>query len=115
MGILIRLAISMLSLGLAERLIPGIEVDGWSTLLFAAVLMGVVNVLVKPIFIVLTLPVTFLTMGAFLLVVNAAMLGRVAWILPGFSISGFFPALFGWLVISLTGWVLNTLSKRSED
>jgi putative membrane protein len=115
MGIFIRLLISMLSLGLAARLIPGIHVDGWTTLLFAAILMSVVNAIVKPLFLLLTLPITLVTLGAFLLVVNAAMLGLVAWLLPGFSITGFFPALFGWLVMSVTGWVLNSLGKNFQD
>lgn len=61
MGIFIRLLIGMLSLGLAARLIPGIEVDGWTTLLYAAILMSVVNAIVKPLFIFFTLPVTVMT------------------------------------------------------
>ena len=99
----------MLSLGLAARIIPGIYVDGWVTLLFAALLLSVVNTVVKPIFVLLTFPVTVLTLGLFLLVVNAAMLGLVAWLLPGFAIAGFLPALLGWLVVAFVGWVLNSL------
>jgi putative membrane protein len=99
----------MLSLGLAARIIPGIYVDGWVTLFFAALLLSVVNTVVKPIFVLLTFPVTVLTLGLFLLVVNAAMLGLVAWLLPGFAIAGFVPALLGWLVVAFVGWVLNSL------
>ena len=109
MALILRLLIGMLSLGLAARIIPGIYVDGWVTLLFAALLLSVVNTVVKPIFVLLTFPVTVLTLGLFLLVVNAAMLGLVAWLLPGFAIAGFLPALLGWLVVAFVGWVLNSL------
>lgn len=99
----------MLSLGLAARIIPGIHVDGWVTLFFAALLLSVVNAVVKPIFLLLTFPITVITLGLFLLVVNAAMLGLVAWLLPGFAIAGLGSAILGWLVVAVTGWVLNSL------
>jgi putative membrane protein len=70
-------------------------------LLLAALLIGIVNALVRPVVIVLTLPITILTLGIFLLVVNAAMFGLVAWLLGGFAVSGFFAALFGWIIVSL--------------
>lgn len=109
MGFLLRLLIGMLSLGLAARIIPGIFVDGWVTLLFASLLLAVVNAVIKPILVLLTFPVTVLTLGLFLLVVNAAMLGLTAWLLPGFAIAGFIPALLGWLVMAVVGWVVNKL------
>src|SRR4051812_27286029 len=107
MGFLIRLAISALSLAVAARLIPGIRVEGLSTYLLAALLLGVVNAVIKPILVLLTFPITVVSLGLFLLVLNAAMLGLVAWLLPGFSISGFFSALMGWLVMTLVGAILN--------
>ena len=106
---IVRLLIGMLSLGLAARIIPGIYVQDWVTLLFAALLLSVVNAVVKPVFVILTFPVTIVTLGLFLLVVNAAMLGLVAWLLPGFAIAGFIPALLGWLVMAIVGGVLNSL------
>jgi putative membrane protein len=109
MGFIIRLAISMVSLGLAARLIPGIHVDGWVTLLLAALLLSVVNAVIKPILVLLTLPVTLVTLGLFLLVVNAAMLGLVAWLLPGFAIAGLVPAVLGWLVMAVVGGILNSI------
>jgi putative membrane protein len=108
MAFALRLLIGMLSLGLAARLIPGIYVDGWATLLFASLLLSVVNTIIKPVFVLLTLPVTVLSLGLFLAVINAAMLGLVAWLLPGFAIAGFLPALLGWLVMAVVGWVLNS-------
>jgi putative membrane protein len=109
MGFIIRLAISMVSLGLAARLIPGIHVDGWVTLLLAALLLSVVNAVIKPILVLLTLPVTLVTLGLFLLVVNAALLGLVAWLLPGFAIAGLVPAVLGWLVMAVVGGILNSI------
>ncbi|MDB5106407.1 MAG: rane protein [Fibrobacteres bacterium] len=109
MGFLIRLVISAISLALAARLIPGIYVRDWGTLFLAAFLLGIVNAVVKPLLILLTFPITLVTLGLFLLVVNAAMLGLVAWLLPGFSISGLVPALLGWLVMAIVGSLLSHL------
>ncbi|MDB5047425.1 MAG: rane protein [Fibrobacteres bacterium] len=109
MGLLIRFVISAFSLGLAARLIPGIHVRDWTTLFMAAFLLGIVNAIVKPILILLTFPITVLTLGLFLLVLNAAMLGLVARLLPGFSIDGFVPAVLGWLVMAVAGAILNGL------
>jgi putative membrane protein len=109
MGFIVRLIISMVSLGLAARIIPGIYVNDWVTLLLAALLLSVVNAIIKPIFVLLTLPVTIVTLGLFLLVVNAAMLGIVAWLLPGFAIAGLVPAVLGWLVMAVVGGILNSL------
>jgi len=109
MGLLVRLLISMISLGLAAYLIPGIYVDGWFTLALAALLLSVVNAVLRPILVLLTLPVTILTLGIFLLVVNGALLGLVAWLLPGFAIHGLLPAVLGWLVMAVVGGVLNRM------
>ena len=88
-GFLIRLAIGAFGLWMADLLLSGISIDGTSTLLLAAFLLGVVNAFVRPIFVILTLPLTLLTLGLFLLVINAAMLGLVAAMLPGFHVAGF--------------------------
>jgi putative membrane protein len=101
LGIVIRLLVTAAGLALAAWLIPGITVAGPGTLLLAALLIGIVNALVRPVVIVLTLPITLLTLGIFLLVVNAGMFGLVAWLLDGFAVSGFFAALFGWLIVTL--------------
>jgi len=98
-----RLVISALSLSVAAYLVPGMHVDSIMTLVTAAFLLGIVNAVLRPLVIVLTLPATLLTMGLFLLFINAAMLGLVAWFLPGFTINGVLPALTGWLILWLTG------------
>jgi len=89
--------------------VRGVWIDSPTTLILAAVLLGVVNAIVRPIAVILTLPLTLVTLGFFLLVINAAMLGLVALLLPGFHISGFWAALFAALIVSVTGWVGSSL------
>ena len=106
---LLRVTIVALGLWLATYILPGLHFDGPGTLLAAALLLGVVNAIVRPIAVILTLPLTLLTLGLFLLVVNAAMLGLVALLLSGFQVSGFWTAIGGSLIVSLTGWVASGL------
>jgi putative membrane protein len=106
-GFLLRLLVSALGLWLAAVLVPGIEVYGAWTLLGAALLLGIVNAVVRPLLVILTFPVTILTLGLFLLVINAAMLGLVAWMFDGFTISGFWAAFFGAIVVGVTGWLAS--------
>ncbi len=112
-GFLLRVAIVALGLWLATRILPGLHFEGAGTLLAAALLLGVVNAVVRPIAVVLTLPLTLLTLGLFLLVINAAMLGLVALLLSGFQISGFWTAVGGALIVSITGWVASGLIGNS--
>lgn len=107
MGFLLRLVIVALSIALAAYLLPGFRVDGWVTLALAALLLGLVNAVLKPVLIFLTLPISILTLGLFLIVLNAAMLGLVAWLLPGFAIDGPVPAVLGWLIITAVGWAVS--------
>jgi putative membrane protein len=106
-GFLVRTLITALGLWLADAILPGIDIETPGTLILAALLMGLVNALVRPIAIVLTFPITMVTLGLFLLVINAAMFGLVAAFLEGFRVSGFFAALFGWLIVSLTSMVAS--------
>lgn len=105
MHFLQRLIIVALSLGLAASIIPGIDVDNWFTLFIAAFLLGLVNAVVRPLIVILTLPVTLITLGLFLLVINAGMLALVAWILPGLSIGSFGAAFLGWLLVTMVSWL----------
>jgi len=107
LGFVIRLLIAALGLWLASELVSGIAVHGLWTLLGAALLLGIVNATVRPLLVFFTLPITVLTLGLFLLVINAATLGLVAWMLDGFTIAGFWPALFGALVVSVTSWLAS--------
>lgn len=105
---LIRLLINALGLWLASAIVPGIAIQGTGTLILAALLMGVVNALVRPLAFILTLPITILTLGLFLLVINAAMFALVAALLTGFTVSGFWAALFGWLIVCIVSWFASS-------
>jgi putative membrane protein len=107
-GFVLRFAISALGLWVASQLVPGVDINGGWTLVVAALLLGIVNALVRPIVLVLTFPFTLITLGLFILVVNAAMFGLVAAFLDGFRLSGFFAALFGALVVSITSWIASS-------
>jgi putative membrane protein len=106
-GFLLRWAIGAFALWIASAIVPGMEIRGTGTLLAAALLLGLVNAIVRPLAILLTLPFTVLTLGLFILVVNAAMLGLVAALLDGFTLSGFGAALLGSIVTSLVGWAAS--------
>ncbi|MDH4133646.1 MAG: phage holin family protein [Gammaproteobacteria bacterium] len=106
-GFLLRLAVAAFGLWLASELVPGIVIEGAWTLVGAALLLGIVNAVVRPALVLLTLPITVVTLGLFLLVVNAGMLGLVAWMFNGFAIAGFWAALLGAMVVSLTAWLAS--------
>ena len=114
MGFLTRLVLAALGLWLASELVPGLHVEGGWTLVGAAVLLGVVNAVVRPVLVVLTLPFTILTLGLFLLVINAGMLGLVAAMLDGFAIEGFGPAVLGALIVSATSWLASWFIGRRD-
>lgn len=104
-GFLLRAAIVAVGLWLATQIFSGLSFDQSSTLVAAALLLGVVNAVVRPIAILLTLPLTLVTLGLFLLVINAAMLGLVALILSGVHVSGFWTALGASIIVSITSWI----------
>jgi putative membrane protein len=108
-GFFLRCAIVALGLWLATKMLIGLQFDSAGTLLAAALLLGVVNAVVRPVAVILTLPLTLLTLGLFLIVINAAMLGLVAVLLSGFSVSGFWTAVAGSLIVSLTSWLASGL------
>lgn len=111
MLLLIGWVINTISLFLTATLVPGIEVDDIATLILAALVIGLVNALIKPIVHLISLPITVITFGIFALVVNAAMLGLAAWLVEGFSIDGFLPALLGAIVLSVVSAILNSFLK----
>jgi putative membrane protein len=110
MGFILRALITAVGLWVATRLVSGIRIDDPGTLVLAGLLLGVVNAIVRPIAILLTLPITILTLGLFLLVVNTAMVGLVAAMLPGFHIpGGFWSALATAVIVGVTGWIGSSL------
>jgi putative membrane protein len=108
-GFVLRAVITAIGLWIATRWVSGVRIDSATTLLLAALLLGVVNAIVRPILFILTLPLTLITLGLFLLVLNAAMVALVAGILPGFHLAGFRAALLTWLIVWITGWIGNSL------
>jgi len=107
-GFLLRTAISALGLWIASEIFAGLRFDSTSQLMVAALLLGIVNAIVRPLAFVLTLPLTVLTLGLFLLVLNAAMVALVAWIVPGFHVSGFWAAVGAALIVSLVSWAASS-------
>ena len=106
-GFLIRAVVVAIGLWLASKIVPGIAFNSTQTLIAAALLLGIVNAFVRPIIVILTLPITLLTLGLFLLVINALMIMLVAYFLPGFVVAGFWPAVFAAIIVSLTSWVMS--------
>jgi len=107
-GFLVRLVITAFGLWAAATIVPGVEIVGWQALLVAALLLGIVNAVIRPIILILTLPLTVLTLGLFILVVNGISLTIVAWLVPGFHVAGLLSATLGACVVGLTGWFASS-------
>ena len=106
-GFFIRLLITALGLWVADQLIPGIVITGTGSLVVSALLLGLVNATIRPILFILTLPLTVLTLGLFVLIVNGISLGLVALLVPGFQIAGIFSATLGAIIVGLTSWAAS--------
>jgi putative membrane protein len=107
LGFWARLLVTSVGLLIASELVSGIEFAGLPPLFFAALVLGGVNAVVRPAVVFLTIPFTLITLGFFLFAVNAAMLGLTAFLVPGFSVAGFWPALLGSIVVSITGMLAS--------
>lgn len=105
LGFLVRACIVALGLWLATVWVSGVSIDTPATLILAGVLLGIVNSIIRPIAILLTLPMTILTLGLFLLVINAGMVALVAWMLPGMHVAGFWSAFWTSVLVSLVSFV----------
>lgn len=106
---IMRAAIVAAGLWIATKIFAGLQFDSPWILLLAALLLGVVNAIIRPIAVILTLPLTLLSLGLFLLVINAGMVALVAWLLEGFRISSFWTALGASIIVSLTSWAASGL------
>jgi putative membrane protein len=117
MRFLVRLVLNGLAIIIAAWLLPGIHITGSLSALLAGVILGFVNAIVRPVLFFLTLPLTLLTLGLFIFVINAICFALTAWLVPGFSIDGFFSAVFGALLVSVVSWILNGLvvGRRERD
>jgi putative membrane protein len=104
-GFFFRLVITALGLWAAATIVPGVQIRGWGNLVVAALLLGLVNAVIRPVILILTLPLTVLTLGLFIFVVNGISLAVVAWLVPGFALSGLGAAILGSIVVGLTSWI----------
>lgn len=102
----IQIVITSLMLLLMANLVKGVEIDDWPSALIAAIVLGVINAIVKPVLVLLTIPLTVVTLGLFLLVVNALMLRLAAALSPGVHVAGFGPAFFGSVVLTILNLLL---------
>ncbi len=101
-----------LAVWLAAAIMPGIRYDDPQSVLIATLVLGILNAFVKPALSILSLPFILLTLGLFLLVINALVLMATAWLVPGFHVAGFWPAVGGSLVISIVSFFLGSTSRR---
>lgn len=113
-GLVLRLIINAVALFAVVRLVPGISVAGTGNLLVAALVLGFLNAVLRPIIAFFALPVTVLTLGLFTLVINGVVFALAAWIVPGFSVSGIGSAILGALVFSIISFVLSLVVRPGE-
>ena len=108
-GLLIRFAVTGVAVLVAVQIVPGIRVDGFSAGLAAVVVFALLNAVVRPVLYLLSLPLIVVTLGLFIVVINALMLRLVAWLVTGFVVDGFWPSVWGALLISIVSTILNLL------
>lgn len=106
-GFFLRWSINLLALVIAGAVIPGIRIQSIGMGIIAAGIFGIVNAVIRPIVLLLTLPINLLTLGLFTLVINAAMLMLVSEVVPGFIITSFWAAFWGAIITSLVSWTMN--------
>lgn len=109
MGIIIRILISAVAVYIASRFIPGIRVSGFESALIVAIVLGLLNAFLKPILVILTIPITVVTLGLFLLVINVIMVYLAAYLVSGFSVSNFIAALLFSFVVSIVTWIIDSI------
>ena len=111
---LIRWFVTTLAVLGATWLIPGLSCDTTGALLGAALLLGIINALVRPVLLLLSLPFIIVTMGFFILVINALLILFVSKVIPGFHVAGFWTALFAGIIIGLISWILSSFFRSSD-
>jgi putative membrane protein len=114
-GLLLRWLLNTLALFVVVTVVPHFHYRGWISLAIAAAVLGLLNAVVRPVLFVLTFPLTVVTLGLFLLVLNAIMLELTAWLVPGFGIDGFWWAIVGALVLAVVSLVTNRIGRKSEE
>ena len=111
-GFLVHWLVVAVALWLTAQFVPGVVISSWAALAIAALVLGFVNAIVRPVLVILTLPITVLTLGLFYLVVNGIAFGLAAAVVPGFSISSVTSAILGALATSVISWFIGIFVKR---
>jgi len=112
MKLLLRWLINAGTLIIIANYLPGIGVSGWGSALLAALVLGLVNALIKPVLILLTLPINIITLGLFTFVINALLFWFVGSVLRGFIVTGFWPAFWGALIMTMVSWLVSSLLRK---
>lgn len=115
MKFILRLILLSVAVFLADYLVAGIHTDGWLTIAIAGLALTIIQFIVKPIIKILTLPITIITLGLFLIVLNALFFWFVAGLLPGMDVDTFVAALLGSLIVAVFNWIGSMLGKKKED
>ena len=112
MGFVTHLLVNAVALGVSSYVLPGIHITSWAALAVAALVLGFVNTIVRPVLVLVTLPITILTLGLFYLVVNGIAFGLAAAVVPGFEVDSFGWAILGALVTGIASWFVGTMVER---
>ncbi len=115
MNFLAQLVISALAVIITSLLLPGVDIDNAITGVLVAAVLAVLNSIIKPLLVILTIPITIFTFGLFLLVINAAMILLASKIVPGFHVDGFWTALFFSIILSLVMSIFNAMNRKNEN
>lgn len=114
MHFLLRLLINGIVFYCIAMFVPGIHANGFGSAVLAAFIFGIVNAIVRPVVLLLTLPLTIVTLGLFIIIVNALMFWLATWIAPGFHVYGFMPALIGGIIMMIVGIITNHVLKEQN-
>lgn len=115
MWIVINLLVNSSAVYITAHLLPDVTVSSFFDSVVVAIVLGIVNAVIKPVLVILTLPITFVTLGLFYFVINALLILLVGRIVPGFAVDGFIPALLFSVVLSLVNWFLHSLAKEHSQ
>ena len=115
MRLLVRWLINTIALFIVVTVVPHFHYRSLVSLAIAALVLGLLNAIIRPILFLLTLPLTIVTLGLFLIVLNAIMLELTAWLAPGFRIDNFVAALIGAIVLGIISWITNRIGRKSEQ